>query len=76
MANPLTAWRLGGKDGAGQFWAGFVNAVRQAGALMANETPPPLPLYAPIVHGEEWAHRVAEYARDLAIEALTTEETR
>lgn len=67
----LSEWRLGGRDGAGQFWAGYVNAVRQAAAHLACERVPPLPLYAPLVHGEDWARRVEGYALDLVDEALT-----
>jgi len=75
MANALTGWRLGGRDGAWQCFTGWVNAVRMAGAMVAGEDVPPLPLYAPLIHGRDWARRVEGYALDLATEALTTEES-
>ncbi len=72
MANALTELRLGGPDGAWQFFTGYILAVRMAGE-MARGDEPTLPVCAALVHGDEWARRVDEYALDLAVEALTTE---
>lgn len=73
-ATALPHWRLGSKrGGARQFFAGYVVAVQRASYLMADAKPPPLAQYAAATHGAAWGRRVAGYAYDLAMEALTTE---
>lgn len=72
----LTYWALGGRDGAWQFFTGYVSAVRMASATLSGQKPRPPPLYAPLVHGEEWARRVRGYADALVLEVLSTEEKR
>jgi hypothetical protein len=66
----VTVFRVAGKGGAGQWWDGYANAVRQARECLSGRHMSRPPELALELYGEAWAREVRGYALQLTIEAL------